>query len=159
MASLQPRFTREGFDRLQNELESLKLQRAGVVEDIREAREQGDLKENFAYHDAKNAQGILEARISNLEERLEGAEIVEEGEGFDEVILGVPVTVRIEGAAEDDTRRYTIVSAEELDQVEDAASEESPVGVALIGRKVGDVVEVQGPRGEIRFEIVAIGSN
>ena len=54
--------------------------------------------------------------------------------------------------------QYTIVPSEELDQVEDAASEESPVGSALLGRKVGDIVEVQGPRGEIRFEVVAIGS-
>jgi len=157
MASMQPRFTREGYDRLQQELESLKQQRNGVIDDIREAREQGDLKENFAYHDAKNAQGILEARIANLEARLEGAEIVEAGEGFDEVILGVPVTVRIEGAAADDTRIYTIVSEEELDQVDNAASQESPIGTALLGKKVGDIAEVQGPRGEVRFEFVAIG--
>ena len=157
MASMQPRFTREGYDRLQQELESLKQQRSGVVDDIREAREQGDLKENFAYHDAKNAQGILEARIANLESRLEGAEIVEAGEGFDEVILGVPVTVRMEGAAKDDTRVYTIVSEEELDQVDNAASQDSPIGSALVGKKVGDIAEVEGPNGIVNFEVVAIG--
>jgi transcription elongation factor GreA len=155
MPSIQPRFTREGYDRLQHELESLKQQRSGVVDDIREAREQGDLKENFAYHDAKNAQGILEARIANLEARLEGAEIVEAGEGFDEVILGVPVIVRMEGS--EDTRLYTIVSEEELDQVDNAASEESPIGTALLGKKVGDIAEVQGPNGIVNFEVVAIG--
>jgi transcription elongation factor GreA len=157
MASLQPRFTREAYNRLSQELEALKLQRGGVIQDIKEAREQGDLRENFAYHDAKRAQGLLEARIGNLETRLADAIVVEDGATFDEVILGVPVRVRMNGGGVDEVRTYTIVSAEELDQVDNGASEDSPVGSALLGKKVGDVAEVQGPRGTVSLEIIAIG--
>ena len=158
MASIQPRLTREGYERLKGELEDLKTQRGEIRDDIREAREQGDLRENHAYHAAREAQGMLEARIRRLEERLSDAIIVEEGQICDEVVLGVPVTVRPEGAAEDDLRVYTIVHAEELENVENGASEESPIGSALLGKKVGDTVTVQGPRGVVRFEIVAIGA-
>ena len=94
MAPLQPRFTREGYERLKNELDSLKNQRGAVIQDIKEAREQGDLRENHAYHAAKDAQGMLEARISRLEDRLSDVLIIEEGEVCEEVIIGVPVTVR-----------------------------------------------------------------
>ena len=157
MASIQARFTRDGYDRLKNELETLKTRRGEIINDIRETREQGDLRENHAYHAAKDAQGMLEARISELEQRLADAVILEEGEVCDEVMLGIPVTVRLVGADADDVRVYTIVHAEELDNVENGASEESPVGSALLGKKIGDIVEVQGPRGAVRFEIVSIG--
>jgi transcription elongation factor GreA len=157
MASIQARFTREGYDRLKNELETLKTRRGEIINDIRETREQGDLRENHAYHAAKDAQGMLEARITELEQRLGDAVVLGEGEVCDEVMLGIPVTVRLEGADADDVRVYTIVHAEELDNVENGASEESPVGSALLGKKVGDIAEVQGPRGVVRFEVVSIG--
>ncbi len=159
MASIQARFTRDGYDRLKNELETLKTRRGEIINDIRETREQGDLRENHAYHAAKDAQGMLEARIHQLEHRLGDAIILEEGEVCEEVVLGVPVTVRLEGADEDDVRVYTIVHAEELETVENGASEESPVGSALLGKRVGDIAEVQGPRGVVRFEVVAIGQD
>lgn len=155
MASVEAHFTREAYDRLKQELESLKAQRAEIRNDIKEAREQGDLRENFAYHAAKEAQGILEARIVNLEARLADAVVVEEGEVMEQVVLGVPVTVRQEGSAE--TRFYTIVSSEEVYEVENGASEESPVGSALLGKRIGEIAEVQGPNGVLRFEIISIG--
>jgi transcription elongation factor GreA len=154
MASLQPRFTREGYDRLVAKLDELKARRGELVEDIREAREQGDLRENHAYHHAKDMQGMVEAQISELQKRLADPIILEAGESMDEVTLGVPVTVEMQGIGE---RVYTIVSAEELDDYEDAASEESPIGSALIGKKAGEEVAVEGPNGLVKLKIVKIG--
>lgn len=157
MASLQPRFTREGYERLKTELESLKARRSELISDIKEAREQGDLRENHAYHHAKDMQGMAEARINELESRLADAIVLEAGESCDEVMLGIPVTVRQTDTGQ--TRSYTIVSPEELDEVDNGASEESPIGSALLGKKPGDVVEVEGPRGIVTFEVISIGAS
>jgi transcription elongation factor GreA len=154
MAGIEQRFSRSSYERLTQELEKLKGQRAKVVEDIKEAREQGDLRENFAYHDAKNAQGILEARIAGIEGRLANAVIVE-GEEGSEVMMGVPVTIYFK--EQDRKRTYTIVTEEELDEVDGGASADSPIGVALLGKKVGDVVELEGPAGFTEVEVLSIG--
>ena len=158
MAATEPRFTREGFTRLQNELDKLKAQRSEIINDIKEAREQGDLKENHAYHHAKDMQGMAEARISELEKRLEGATILEAGESVDEVIQGVPVRVRVLDSGKE--RTYTIVTPEELDDddLEGGASADSPVGQALLGKKIGEIAEVQGPNGIVKFEVLKIGA-
>lgn len=157
MAATEPRFTRAGFDRLQTELDRLKAQRSEIINDIKEAREQGDLKENHAYHHAKDMQGMAEARISELEKRLEGASILEAGESVDEVIQGLPIKVRVLETGKE--RIYTIVTPEELDddEIEGGASADSPVGQALLGKKIGDIAEVQGPNGIVKFEVLHIG--
>lgn len=155
MASLQAQFTREGFERLKLELEDLKAQRLVIREEVKEARELGDLKENAGYHAAREAQGIIEARISSLEKRLDDAVVVD-NPSYDQVMLGVPVTVQVEGAPA--PRVYTIVASEELDYTENAASEESPIGQALLGKSVGEVAEINGPRGLVKIEILKIGS-
>lgn len=154
MAALQAQFTREGYDRLMAELEDLKNQRGPLREEIREARELGDLRENAGYHAAREAQGILEAKIANLESRLEGAQIVDNLVS-DVVVQSIPVTVQIEGAPA--PRVYVIVASEEMDFVDNAASAESPIGQALLGKKVGDVVEIQGPKGLAKVEVLKIG--
>ena len=156
MAAIQAQFTREGYDRLQAELEDLKTQRVTIRQEIKEARELGDLKENAGYHAAREQQGMLEARISNLEERLQDALIVD-NPSFDEVMLGVPVEVK--NLENGKTRFYTIVASEELEFTEGAASEESPIGQALLEKKVGDVAEVEGPNGIVKFEILQIGKS
>ncbi len=158
MAATEPRFTREGFERLQNELDKLKAQRSEIINDIKEAREQGDLKENHAYHHAKDMQGMAEARIAALEQRLSGATILEAGQHVDEVIQGVPVRVRVLDSGKE--RTYTIVTPEELDDddLEGGASTDSPVGQALLGKKKGDIAEVQGPNGIVKFEVLHIGA-
>ncbi len=157
MAATEPRFTRQGHERLQTELDTLKAQRAEIINDIKEAREQGDLKENHAYHHAKDMQGMAEARIAQLEARLSGATILEEGEIVDEVIQGVPVHVRALESGQE--RTYTIVTPEELDDddLEGGASTDSPVGQALLGKRQGEIAEVQGPNGVIKFEVLQIG--
>jgi transcription elongation factor GreA len=156
MAAIQPRFTRESYERLQNELDSLKARRGEIINDIKEAREQGDLRENHAYHQAKDTQGMVEARISELELRLADAVILQEGEGLDEVILGVPVTVK--NLTSGQTRQYCIVTPEELDQVDNGASQDSPIGSVLLGKKKGEIAEVQGPNGIVKFEVLSIGA-
>ena len=155
MAGIGQTLTRDSFERLSGELNELKKQRAEVSEEIREAREQGDLRENFAYHDAKNRQGILEARISLLEARLDDATVLEEGAAPEQVAIGTTVIVRRGG--EDRERTYVIVTEDELDQVDSGATADSPIGSALMGKRVGDNVEVQGPNGPINFEILKIG--
>jgi transcription elongation factor GreA len=155
MAGIEQRFSRSSYERLTQELENLKGQRAKVVEDIKEAREQGDLRENFAYHDAKNAQGILEARIAGVEARLANAVIVEGDEAGSEVMMGVPVKINF--LEQKRMRTYTIVTEEELDEVDGGASADSPIGVALLGKKVGDVVEIEGPNGLTKVEVLSVG--
>lgn len=148
------RVSRASYERLKEELENLKGQRVGIVDDIREAREQGDLKENFAYHDAKDRQGLLEARVATLELRVAESEVVEGDDIGSEVMLGVTVTVRNKETGKE--RPYTLVTEEERHQVDNAASAGSPVGQALMGKKVGDTVEVQGPNGAVYFDILNI---
>jgi transcription elongation factor GreA len=155
MAGLQQRITRTSFDKLKKDLDDLKAQRGGIVDDIKEAREQGDLKENFAYHEAKDRQGMLEARISGLEARLDNSLVMEEGEQSEEIVMGVPVKVK--NLNSDTERTYIIVASEELDDYDDAASVDSPVGEALLGKKIGDIADVQGPNGIVKFEVLAIG--
>ena len=154
MAALQAQFTRDGYERLKAELEDLKAQRVTIREEIKEARELGDLKENAGYHAARETQGMLEARINSLEARLEDA-IVVDNPTFEEVMLGVPVQVK--NLSSGATRFYTIVASEELEFTEGAASEESPIGQALLGKKTGATAEVQGPNGPVQFEILQIG--
>lgn len=157
MSRIGQRFSRSSYERLVHELENLKGQRSQVIADIKEAREQGDLSENFAYHDAKNSQGILEARISGIESRLADAVIVEGQDAKNEVVMGIPVKVKFKD--QNRTRVYTIVTEEELDDVVGSASADSPVGSALLGRKVGDVVELEGPNGIVQVEVLEINAD
>lgn len=154
MSSLQAQFTREGYEKLKAQLEELKTQRVTIREEVKEARELGDLKENAGYHAAREAQGIIEARINSLEARLEDAVIVD-NLSLDEVVLGVPVKVK--NLSTQTERFYTVVGSEEMEFTENAASEDSPIGQVLVGKKVGDIAEIQGPAGTVRFEILGIG--
>lgn len=154
MAAIGQTLTRESFERLSGELNELKKQRAEVSDEIREAREQGDLRENFAYHDAKNRQGILEARIALLEGRLDGATVLEAGASVEQVAIGTTVTVK--RGNEDRQRIYMIVTEDELHSVDNGATADSPIGSALMGKRAGETVEVEGPAGPINFEILKI---
>ncbi len=153
MAGFQAQFTREGFDRLKAELEQLKQDRIDLRQEVKEARELGDLRENAGYHAARQALGILEGRISGLESRLEDATIAESG-SFDTVVLGVPV--KIKNLSNGSERTYTIVGSEEMEFTDGAASEESPVGQALMGKKVGDIAQINA---QVQFEILSIGDS
>lgn len=144
-----------GFESLKAELHQLKtVERTSVVRAIEEARAHGDLSENAEYHAAKERQGMIEARVAELEDRLSRAEVIDPTvlKG-DKVMFGATVTL----LDEDDKRVvYQIVGSEEADAKGGRISYTSPIGRALIGRRIGDEVEVITPSGERYFEIEKI---
>ena len=143
------RLTAKQASALREELDELEgPRRAEVVQAIKKAREFGDLSENFEYHAAKNEQGLLEARIRNLRARLDGAEIVEHARA-DEVGIGSVIDVEGNGG-----QKLTV----EISAVGGAGtvSPTSPLGAALLGKKIGDTVDVQAPKGAWRATIAHI---
>ena len=148
--------TKEGFEKIQNELHELRTTgRAEVSEKIRIARGFGDLSENSEYDEAKNDQALLEARIAQLEEQIKHVEIIEaEDIATDEIAIGS--MVKILDMEYGDEMSYRIVTSLESNGSEDTITNTSPIGKALIGHKVGDVVEVDAPAGIISFKVLEI---
>ena len=148
--------TDEGLKKLQDELEYLKTEgRKDIAEKIKVARGYGDLSENSEYDDAKNEQAKIEARIVELEAMLKNVVIIKDIKGAAKtVVVGVKVKVYDEEFDEED--EYYVVGSTEADPASNKISDESPVGRALIGHKVGDVVNVETPGGEIKLKIVKI---
>jgi transcription elongation factor GreA len=148
--------TKEGYERLRNEIEHLQTERRREVADrIKTAREFGDIAENAEYDDAKNEQAMLEARIAKLQERLAGARVIEKREiAKDVVSIGAKVRLRDVDAKQ--TVEYHIVGSAEANPAEHKLSNESPVGKAIIGKKKGETVEVTTPRGSLKYKIMEI---
>ena len=147
--------TKAGLDKLKGELEHLKTQgRTDIAEKIRVARGYGDLSENSEYDEAKNEQAKIEARIVELEKMLENAVIIEEDVATDCIAVGVTVTVLDVDFEEEMT--YKVVGPAEADPMNGLISDDSPVGRALVGAKVGDEVVAEAPVGEIKFKILSI---
>ena len=148
--------TPEGYAKLKAEIEYLSNEkRREVAERIKTAREFGDITENSEYDDAKNEQAMLEHRISQLEERLQGARVIEKSDiSTDAVTVGTKVRLRDLQAKK--TFEYFIVGSAEANPAENKLSNESPVGKAIIGRKKGETVEVTAPRGAMKFKIIEI---
>lgn len=153
--SEQPYLTAEGAARLKAELEQLKgPEREEIAKRLRSAIQMGDLSENADYHKAKEDQGFLEGRIQELDYILHNAVIVEAVEGErDTVEVGVRVTVQ-EGDFEPET--YHLVGAKEADPRSGKISNESPIGRALLGARVGDQVTAETPGGKIHLEVLKI---
>jgi transcription elongation factor GreA len=148
--------TQEGFEKLQQELEHLtEVRRREVADRIRQAREFGDISENAEYDAAKNEQYLLERRISEVQRRLRSAKVVDTTEvEADSVDLGTRVTLRMLG--KDEERTFQIVGANESDPGSGKLSHASPVGRAVLKRRVGDRVTVATPRGATEYEIVNV---
>lgn len=148
--------TPEGLEKLQSEIEYLSTtKRDEVAERIKEAREFGDISENSEYDDAKNEQAMLEHRISQLQEKLRRARVIKVSDiSTDKVVVGSTVTLR--DLDDDDEYVYTLVGSAESDPANHRLSNESPVGQAVLGRRVGEAVTVPAPAGELRYEIVRI---
>lgn len=149
--------TQEGLERLEAELEELKLvKRPEVVERIKTAREYGDLSENSEYESAKDEQAFIEGRISTLESMIRSAEIVNSSSvAKNVVVLGKRVSILTEGEDEEET--YQIVGTAEADPFSGKISNESPIARALIGRKKGDLVKVELPNGaEMNVKIMKV---
>jgi transcription elongation factor GreA len=148
--------TESSYRKIELELEHLKtVKRGEMAEALRKARAYGDLSENFEYHAARRDQGILNGRIADMERTLEIAKVVpDQAAGSDEAGMGTIVMVK--DLETDDEWEYWLVDAVQADPVNDRISIQSPVGQALIGKRVGDVVEVDIPAGTARYEIMNI---
>lgn len=148
--------TQDGLDKLKKELHELKyVTRPGISQKVATARDHGDLKENAEYHAAREELSFIETKIQQLQDRVARARLIDESEiTTDQVSILNTVVVK-------DLRRgkeytYTLVSAEEADIKQDKISISSPVGKGLLGKKVGDVAEIQVPAGLLRYEIISI---
>lgn len=155
MADKPVYLTKEGKQKLEEELEYLRtVKRPEVAAAIQSAKEEGDISENSAYDEAKLQQGFLEGKIQTLEAQLRNAVLIESNGSSDTVQVGSSVTVQEEGASNSET--YQIVGFAEVDPLNGRISNESPIGKALLGAKVGDQVKAETPGGEIAFKVLAI---
>jgi transcription elongation factor GreA len=147
--------TREGFERLQKELDYLRTEKRNqVAERLRDALEDGELIENAELEAAKNEQSFVEGRIKELEILLANAHLIKESDNSDIIQVGSKVKVKEEGY---DPEEYVIVGAAEADPRLGRISNESPLGKALLNKKAGDKVKVEAPGGEFEIEILSIG--
>lgn len=148
--------TYEGLQKLEEELQDLKVvKRHKIAQKIKEAREQGDLSENAEYDAAKDEQRDIEARIEEIEQILKNAEVVVEDEvDLDKINVGCKV--RILDIEYDEELEYKIVGSTEANSLKGKISNESPLGRALLGAAIGDVVKVEAPVGELSYKVLEI---
>ncbi len=148
--------TQEGYDNIEKELEYLKTEkRTEIAERIKVALGFGDLSENSEYDEAKNAQAQNEIKIADLENKLRYAKIINESE-IDTKTVQVGNTVKIKDLEFDEDFEYTIVGSTEVDLSQNKISNESPIGLALIGAKKNQIVEVQIPDGVAKYKVLGI---
>ncbi len=148
--------TEDGLKKLQDELEKLKtVGRADIAEKIKVARGYGDLSENSEYDEAKNEQAKIEARIVEIEAMLKNVEVIADIKGAAKTVM-VGTKVKVLDIEFDEECTYKIVGSTEANPMEEKISDESPVGKALLGKKVGDEVIVEAPAGEIKLKILKI---
>lgn len=148
--------TYEGLKKMEEELENLKtVRRKDVAEKIKEARGQGDLSENAEYDSAKEEQAEIEARIVVLEKMLRNAEVIDDDDVSNDIV-SVGATVKLYDVEFEEEIQYTIVGSAEADPMNGRISNESPVGIGLLGKKAGTTVEVETPSGMVAFKILEI---
>lgn len=143
--------TNEGKKELEKELDVLKGRRGDIADKIAEARDYGDLSENAEYDAAREEQGVVETRIAEIEDILQNTEIIS---GAKKGVVGLGSTVELKTGSK--TVKYTIVGPVEADPLAGKISNESPIGEALIGKKVGETVVIKTPKGETEYEVVAV---
>lgn len=149
-------YTKEGLEKLQNELSDLKSKgRADIARQIAEARDKGDLSENAEYDAAKDAQGHLEAKIAQLETILSSARLLD-GNTLDASKVSILSKVTIKNKKNGASFTYMLVSEEEADLKAGKISTQSPIGKGLLGKKKGDLAKIKTPAGEIEFEVLEI---
>ena len=144
--------TKEGVAELEAELESLKKQRVEIARKIKIARDHGDLTENAEYQNAREEQGTAESRIAEIEHILSNVELIEEPKNSGTVELGNTVALKSDGGE----KHFTIVGSVEANPAENKISDESPIGQALLGKKVGDDVTIELPNGPVMYKVKAI---
>ena len=149
-------FTKEGLKKLRKEIEYLtSVERPKISQQISEARDKGDLSENAEYDAAKDAQGLLELKISKLQERLRTGRLLDESK-LDDDKAYILSTVTIKNTKNNTTMKYTLVPEEESNLKEGKISVESPIAKGLLGKQVGDTAEITVPAGTMTFEIIDI---
>ena len=148
--------TKDGEKKLQEELKNLKLERPKITKAIAEAREHGDLKENAEYHAAREQQGMVEAKIKDIEFKLGNSEIIDNksNENKNQVIFGS--FVELLNIKDNSKTNYQLVGEDEADISKNKISIISPIGKGLINKKVGDVIAILVPKGELNFKIIKI---
>lgn len=156
MAEKKNIMTYEGLKKLEDELQDLKVvQRREIAQKIKEAREQGDLSENAEYDAAMDEQRDIEARIEQIEKILKNAEVVLDEE-IDLNKISIGCLVRVLDIEFDEEEEYKLVGSSEASSLQNKISNESPIGRALIGAKVGDVVDVEAPAGVVQYKVLSI---
>ena len=149
-------FTKEGLKNLKDEINHLKtIDRPNIIKEIAEARDKGDLSENAEYDAAKDAQGMLEAKIAKLETQLNQARVLDESE-LDTSSVHLLTKVTIRNTKNDMKLTYSIVPELEANLLEKKISVESPIARGLLGKKVGEIAKIQVPSGIVKFEIISI---
>ena len=149
-------YTPEGLDNLKSEIKQLEsIERPKISQQIAEARDKGDLSENAEYDAAKEAQGMLEARISKLKNKLANARIIDDSE-IDNSKVFILSTVRIKNTKNQMELSYTLVAENEANIKSGKISVDSPIGKGLLGKEVGDVADINTPAGIIKFEVLSI---
>lgn len=149
-------FTPAGLKKLQDELHDLKIhERSKISSQIAEARDKGDLSENAEYEAAKDAQGLLEIKINKLEETLANARVIDESKIDTSKIL-VLSKVKIKNIQSGQAMNYTLVTETEADLKAGKISITSPIGKGLLGKAIGDTVEIQVPSGKVKFKVMEV---
>ena len=149
-------YTKEGLERLKDELNELKTKgRSDIAKQIAEARDKGDLSENAEYDAAKDAQGLLELKISKLEDVVGKARVIDES-SIDTSKVSILSTVQIKNKKNGAKMKYQIVAEEEADLKTGKISIQSPIGKGLLGKEVGDTAAIKVPAGNMEFEVLSI---
>jgi transcription elongation factor GreA len=149
-------YTPDGLKKLRAELDHMKsVERPHISNQIAEARDKGDLSENAEYDAAKEAQGLLEMKIAKLEDVLANARVLD-SENIDLSKVGVLTKVKLKNVANGATMTYSLVAEKEADIKQSKISVSSPIGKGLLGKRVGEIAEIQVPRGTMNFEVLEI---
>ena len=149
-------YTQEGLDNLKQEVKKLEtIERPKISQQIGEARDKGDLSENAEYDAAKEAQGMLEARISKLKNTLANARLIDDSE-IDDSKVFILSTVKIKNIKNSMQMAYTLVAENEADIRAGKISVDSPIGKGLLGKEVGEIADINTPAGVMKFEIISI---
>lgn len=149
-------YTEEGLKKLKDELHEMKtVQRPAISQQIADARDKGDLSENAEYDAAKEAQGLLEAKIAKLENVVANARIIDDSD-IDNSKVYILSTVTIKNVSNGMEMQYTLVAENEADLKAKKISVESPIGKGLLGKAVGEIADIQTPNGVMKFEVIEI---
>lgn len=149
-------YTKDGLQKLKDELQTLKTKgRADMAKQIAEARDKGDLSENAEYDAAKDAQGLMELKISKLEEVLGNARVIDEST-LDTSKISILSVVKLRNLKNKMEVKYQLVAEEEANLKEGKISVQSPIGKGLLGKKQGEIAKIKIPAGEIEFEVISI---